>query len=95
MRAHPAILKRLNWDAFFTELADSDSADDPVAELRERIAHRRACRAAVKAGDRLGEAEQRELVRLLYTMEGLEHCPHGRPTTLDLSWDDLERRFQR
>ena len=95
VRSHPAILKRLNWEAFFSELADSEDAADPVAELRERIAHRRACRAAVKAGDRLSEHEQRELVRLLYTMEGLEHCPHGRPTTLDLEWDELERRFQR
>jgi DNA mismatch repair ATPase MutL len=36
-----------------------------------------------------------ELVRLLYEMDGVEHCPHGRPTTLDLPWTELERRFQR
>lgn len=95
VRSHPALLKRLDWVGFFADLANQRPDGDAVADLREAIAHRKACRAAVKAGDRLSDAECRELVRLLYTVEGLEHCPHGRPTTLDLSWGELERRFQR
>lgn len=95
LRAHPAGLGRVDWPALLRALAAEGPGDDALARLRERILHRRACRAAIKAGDHLGEAECRALVRLLYTVEGLEHCPHGRPTTLDLSWDDLARRFQR
>ncbi|MFM2090683.1 MAG: mismatch repair protein MutL [Planctomycetota bacterium] len=91
--AHPARLRRLDWTGFFTDLAaDGTKAVDG---LRERIAHRLACRAAVKANQRLSPDEQIELVDLLYRVEGLEHCPHGRPTTLDLPWADLDRRFQR
>jgi len=95
LRAHPAALKRTNWQAFFAGLAESGSGTKAVAGLRERIAHSAACHAAVKAGQVLGEAEQLELVRLLYELEHMEHCPHGRPTTLDLSWPELSKRFQR
>jgi len=95
VRAHPARLARVRWEALFHELAELREGEDPLAALRERLAHSRACRSAIKAGHRLGEGELQELVRLLYDLEHMEHCPHGRPTTLDLSWDELERRFQR
>ena len=95
LRALPAALKRTNWQAFFAGLAESGSGSKAVAGLRERIAHSAACHGAVKAGQVLGEAEQLELVRLLYELEHMEHCPHGRPTTLDLSWPELSKRFQR
>ncbi len=95
LRAHPSVLKRTNWQAFFAGLAESGSGSKAVDGLRERIAHSAACHAAVKAGQVLGEAEQLELVRLLYELEHMEHCPHGRPTTLDLSWPELSKRFQR
>ncbi len=95
LRAHPARLGRTDWAAFITDLAGDGDAPKATAKLEERISHRLACRAAVKAGQRLSDDEQRELVALLYRLEGLEHCPHGRPTTLDLDWTELARRFQR
>ncbi|MBA3936412.1 MAG: DNA mismatch repair endonuclease MutL [Planctomycetes bacterium] len=95
VRAHPAALRRLNWSAFLATLAEGGSSADAVAKLRERIAHGLACHGAVKAGQELSTAEQLELVSLLYRLEHMEHCPHGRPTTLDLPWAELERRFQR
>ncbi len=93
VHAHPARLRRLDWIGFFTDVAADGLG--AVDQLRERLAHRLACRAAVKAGQRLSPEEQLDLVALLYRWEGMEHCPHGRPTTLDLGWDELARRFQR
>ncbi|MBA3845362.1 MAG: hypothetical protein H0X45_01830, partial [Planctomycetes bacterium] len=95
LRAHPAALRRMNWSGFFTSLAASGSGAKALADVRERIGHSIACHGAVKAGQRLSTEEQLDLVRLLYRLEHMEHCPHGRPTTLDLSWKELERRFQR
>ena len=95
IRAHPVLLKRTNWARFFAELAANPIAGSATASLSERIAHSAACHAAVKAGQELGHDELWELARLLLRFDGLENCPHGRPTTLDLSWDELARRFQR
>ncbi len=95
LRAVPALLDRLDWQVFFSELATRGEDADPLASLIESRAHRRACHAAVKANQRLSPEEMRALVALLYRVEGLERCPHGRPTTLDLDWNELERRFMR
>jgi DNA mismatch repair protein MutL len=95
LRAYPATLKRVNWAAFFGALAEGGNGAAALSRLRERIAHSAACHGAVKAGQELSREEQLELVGLLYRLEHLEHCPHGRPTTLDLSWAELGRRFQR
>jgi DNA mismatch repair protein MutL len=91
--SYPARLARLDWTGLCAALAADGLA--AVDDLRTRLGHRAACHAAIKAGQELSQAEMLELVRLLFTMDGLEHCPHGRPTTLDLTWDDLARRFQR
>ncbi len=93
IRAHPAALARCNWARFLADLAGDGTV--AVDRLSERIRHSAACHAAVKAGQRLEHPQQRELVRMLFALEGLEHCPHGRPTTLDLSWAELAKRFQR
>ena len=95
LRAYPAALKRVNWQAFFAGLAESGSGKKAIDGLRERIAHSASCHGAVKAGQVLSEPEQLELVHLLYELEHMEHCPHGRPTTLDLTWHELGKRFQR
>ncbi len=95
LRSHPLALKKINWQGFFESMAEDGNKDKSIEAIRKRIAHSASCHRAVKAGDKLSEAEQRNLVKLLYTLEHMEHCPHGRPTTLDLSWTELERRFQR
>lgn len=95
VRAHPVLLKRTNWPRFFADLAQDPTPAQATANLSERIAHSAACHAAVKAGQELTPDEQWELARMLERFTGLEHCPHGRPTTLDLSWEELARRFQR
>jgi DNA mismatch repair protein MutL len=95
VRAIPVLLKRTNWARFFADVAQNPTPGQATATLSERIAHSAACHAAVKAGQELTPDEQWELARLLERFSQLEHCPHGRPTTLDLSWDELARRFQR
>jgi DNA mismatch repair protein MutL len=73
-------------------------ADDGVADL-EAALHRTldmmACKAAVKAGDRLSPAEIDALLDLRERIERGTACPHGRPTALRISLRDLERNFGR
>jgi DNA mismatch repair protein MutL len=65
------------------------------ADPLERFAATFACRAAVKAGERLDDREMRELmVRLLATTLP-PHDVHGRATMLQLTREELERRFGR
>ena len=61
----------------------------------ERFGATYACRAAVKAGQRLGQAEMRELLLQLFATELPPHDVHGRSTIVQLPREELERRFGR
>ena len=55
-----------------------------------------ACKGAVKAGQRLELQEIGELLEKKRSMSAFtNNCPHGRPTTLHFSLDDLEKQFKR
>ena len=65
------------------------------ANRLERFAATYACRAAIKAGQRLDPDEMRELVVRLLAATLPAHDVHGRPTIVQLPKDELERRFGR
>ena len=54
-----------------------------------------ACKAAVKAGDRLTPEEITYLLHLRQMAEDSHHCPHGRPTSLLFSRHELDKQFRR
>jgi DNA mismatch repair protein MutL len=66
-----------------------------LANRLERFAATFACRAAIKAGQRLGVEEMRELVLRLLSATLPAHDVHGRPTIVQLPKGELERRFGR
>jgi DNA mismatch repair protein MutL len=54
-----------------------------------------ACKAAVKAGDALSGEAIAALLERRHLVDRASNCPHGRPTTLRLTVQDLERQFKR
>ncbi len=66
-----------------------------TATRHERLAMTVACKAAVKAGDVLSTSEMRALFADLARTTLPAHDVHGRATIVQLSWDELERRFGR
>ena len=70
----------------------SQSAGEVIVD---EVLHGLACKAAVKAGDPLSEGEVNALVRDRHIIEHSHHCPHGRPTSLTLSKEELDRQFRR
>ena len=54
-----------------------------------------ACHAAVRAGDRLTHEEIQELLALRHLAQDSHHCPHGRPSSLVFTRQDLDRQFRR
>jgi DNA mismatch repair protein MutL len=83
---------------FMTEVLEKAEREDfaPGGEdaLRD-VLDMMACKAAVKAGDRMSEPELQALLDLRGEVERSSNCPHGRPTTVRLSIRELERLFGR
>ncbi len=100
VHAFPSFLfeRRVDPVVFLTELFDR-AAEDGFSPEDEAALHEvldmMSCKAAVKAGDRLSEAELLELLRRREAIERGGSCPHGRPTTIRMTLRDLERQFGR
>jgi DNA mismatch repair protein MutL len=66
-----------------------------TATRHEHLAATVACKAAIKAGESLSQAEMRALFAALRDTKLPAHDVHGRSTIVQLSWDELDRRFGR
>lgn len=100
VRAVPSFLvsRGVEPGAFVEELLDraveegfTPNSEEALHEVLDMM----ACKAAVKAGDRLSDEEMDELIRLRESVERSGSCPHGRATTVRLTIAELERLFDR
>lgn len=63
-------------------------------EKREALLHTMACKAAIKGGQRNSPAELLKVAQAV--MSGaVKYCPHGRPVAIELTRQQLEKRFGR
>jgi DNA mismatch repair protein MutL len=76
------------------ELASLSSKSSSL-RLGEDMIATTVCRHAVKANDHLREPELASLMRDLMQCEMPYCCPHGRPTLIQISYQELERKFGR
>jgi DNA mismatch repair protein MutL len=76
-------------------LDDIGQLNKAGGELIKSVAQSLACRAAVMAGDRLSNEEVKALVKKLFATNNPYCCPHGRPTFIKISQEELDGRFGR
>jgi len=94
----PTLLRNVSMKTFVSDLLDK-LVDNAGQTSEETLIHAAldmmACKAAVKAGDPLSREEIYALLEQRHLTERSSNCPHGRPTTLELTTKDLERQFGR
>lgn len=77
------------------ELIISAGKQPEVRDILDSLLHSISCKAAIKAGDRLTPEEITALLEQRELYQDTHHCPHGRPTALFFSRDELDRMFGR
>lgn len=98
VQAVPADLPKMDPASVIADLLDdfeSLGRVERIEVLRDRIVTRMACRAAVKAGQTMHHEEMEALIRDLAEARLGFTCPHGRPTMVLLTRDQLDRQFKR
>ena len=98
VQAFPTFLGKLDPATFVRELlerGEQELLDLHEEELLHEILDMMACKAAVKAGDPLTPIEIEALLSRRELIDRSSNCPHGRPTTLRLTLNDLEKQFKR
>jgi len=98
LEALPPMAKLPSARRFVIELVDAlKAAGDGVNALRlgEDVIAKTVCRHAVKANDPLAGPELENLVADLRRCRMPYTCPHGRPTLIEMSLKELEKKFGR
>ena len=72
-----------------------DTYGNDELEIHDKLAANYSCKAAIKAGDHLEDNEMKYLVNKLFQTQNPYYCPHGRPIIVNLSTEDLDKRFER
>jgi DNA mismatch repair protein MutL len=94
----PSFLKSDDPEGFLQELIDEIRASsERMSKLRlgEDMIATTVCRHAVKANDLLHDRELQKLLEDLLECDMPYCCPHGRPTLIQISFAELERKFGR
>jgi len=102
IKATPHILGKEIEKQFIIDLIDeiSDEAKRKenkkmALEISSNIFKIMACRAAIMAGQNLSDKEMEEVLKRLNRCESPHICPHGRPTMIKLTREELDRKFKR
>lgn len=95
LSAIPAALPQENAGGIFIDMLSRIAERGSAQQLQVHAIATAACKAAVKAHDRLTPEECDALIRDLAKCELPFSCPHGRPTVLNISLNEIEHRFGR
>ena len=99
LSGYPRVLEKSPPKEIFVEilgiLMKRGKENIEMEDLLDDILRTCACRAAVKEGDRLSGGAMRELLAQAQREINSHHCPHGRPSILLLSVQELEKMFKR
>jgi len=93
----PAICYEMNTRDLFLDIIDGLEITNKTTteEVENRFLATVACKAAVKANMKLSDKEIKDLFDELLLLENPFTCPHGRPTAIRLTKDEIEKKFKR
>jgi DNA mismatch repair protein MutL len=98
VQAFPSLLSSVQPVDFIQDLIDlleHKDAELDAESLLNEVLNMAACKAAIKAGQKLTDSEIVQMLADKQNAESASRCPHGRPTTIKFSISDLEKQFKR
>ena len=94
LKEYPDIFTSREAGEVFLSLLE-ETASRQVRDKKQKILAAMACKTAVKAGEPLHMSKMRYLVQELFKTSNPGVCPHGRPITLRIDRQDLEKGLGR
>ncbi len=98
LHTYPSMLNQASPPEMLRQVIESLMSGGKRVNARDvldDIMNMMACKAAVKAGDRLTAMEISALLEKRDYYHDTHHCPHGRPTALFFSREQLDKMFKR
>jgi len=101
VKSVPALVSHVDPGALLRETLDALRGPvqaeglRPVPQAVDDLLASMACKAAIKAGNRLQPVEMLKLLQQMQAGEVFSHCPHGRPVVKSFSTQEVEKWFHR
>lgn len=98
VQGYPAMLGKVQPAELLRQVAAQIATNERPLQRRDvldELLHMMSCKAAIKTGDRLSQEEIAALLEHRHLVQDSHHCPHGRPTTLVFTREELDKRFKR
>ena len=92
-RKVPQILAKVNPKEILADILENIEGD--IDGLEEHIMRTTACKASVKAGQKLSLWQMQEIIKKWRTTKMPYTCPHGRPITHTISHKEIAGFFER
>ncbi len=95
VRSLPQVLKDLEIKEFIKDLLGRLKEEVEGEHILDKVLKAMACKGAIKSGQRLNPQEIQALLINRESSPVVSHCPHGRPTTLFISTEELNKHFKK
>ena len=95
VRRVPALLQGNDLSGTVADIVEEAGRKSGIPSWEDAVMINMACHAAIQSGQTLSMDQMRELVRQLEETRVPRTCPHGRPTMLHVSAEQLQREFGR
>jgi DNA mismatch repair protein MutL len=96
IRSVPMIFGRFEKELITDIIRELSEIDmNVIVEVKEKRIITMACRGSIKAGEELTVPYMTQLINELSITEQPFTCPHGRPTIINVTIAELERKFKR
>lgn len=98
LNRYPVMLQKADHAKVLRDLVielDTPGRKPSRRDLIDSLLHMMSCKAAVKAGHRLSPEEIESLLAKRHLVDDAHHCPHGRPTAMVLTQEQLDKQFGR
>ena len=97
IRAIPSPIAHSDTKDIFTFLAGklAEGNNKSAGEIFDRALFTAACRAAIKAGDKNTDIDNKYIINEIFNNEAVIYCPHGRPVIQEITKEKLDKFFDR
>ena len=98
LRTVPVVFKKTQDKEFLLNLVTdilNHAKINSLDKMKHEVVSTMACKAAIKAGDELTNEQMKEIVNDFFALDMSYTCPHGRPIVIELTINELEKKFKR
>ena len=97
VQSHPTWIPKGQEETTIREIIDYVLKDGKIsiAQFREQTAITMSCRLSIKAHDPLDTAQAQAVLEQLAQTQNPYNCPHGRPTLVHFTDQDIQKMFKR